>query len=228
MDDKLKDSKTWAYVGVFAQEMERQLEAHRERGDRPGWTKAWPMELLGSAFEQIEKLSSLLNSIRGSSQSDPHLPDPVRAEFLRRCAHVANFAMMAADSLGVLPTPRPEEEIRLALGANAGESTEDALARYTAAVRLACVQELDSVPASPSCKYAAQYLRENTPGAQLFRRMYVERLGYHVMLTGVVEPERPASDGALLKDGDDSTREGSENGHAPGCLDDMCGDCDMK
>jgi len=123
-------SPTWPYVLAFAQQMERQLSRHRDRGDRPGWMSAEPRDLVLEMKVQTDKAGDLVEKLRMMGETRPELPD-VLAVLLKRCAHAANFAMMVADRLGALDVehlgpgmlPPPEA---LAVERSAGDAPETA------------------------------------------------------------------------------------------------------
>lgn len=159
-----KTSPTWPIVGTFAMEMERQLRLHADRGDRPGWMAVAPVELIQAVLEQATMASDI---VMAPVRRGVALSDEKRHELLRRCAHVANFAMMTADALGALPEERRGnrmlttteaaarqsillaeiERFRRDIRAERLESTEDALLRYTSTVRLAVAKELENYAA---------------------------------------------------------------------------------
>lgn len=100
----LQHSPTWPYVERFSLEMERQLDLHRDRGDRPGWMTTSPATLMEALYEQAEKAAGLvMRLVIGVPLGKPD----IRPELLRRCAHIANFAMMVADSARALGEPVP-------------------------------------------------------------------------------------------------------------------------
>lgn len=204
----LKKSPTWPFVGQFARlAMERQLSLHRDRGDRPGWMRASPDDLFQALLEQTQKASDVLMRIM---MNPPAVPPEVKAQLLKHLGHIANFAMMVADCTGSLPEPSDDdrlltalkaeknsslvgylsvtpamsilEEVRLAIGANSGESIDNSILRYTAAVRLGCARALElhakkiEGQTPPACysgppiaqvvaswRWAAAFLREGLP-----------------------------------------------------------------
>lgn len=87
-------------VQRFAEEMERQLQANEHKG---GWEDCTQEFLLS---ELNKNKVRLLEAIYGHN--------PIRREekILRRCANIANFAMMVADNWGgefLQKKPKPEE-----------------------------------------------------------------------------------------------------------------------
>jgi len=76
---------TWLFVFEFARLMEGKLEKNRHKGDREGWLRKTPQDLLFLLRKEVEELEGALNS--GS-------PEDVESE----AADVANFAMMVMDS----------------------------------------------------------------------------------------------------------------------------------
>lgn len=80
------DSPTWTYVLAFARRMEAKLDRNRHKGNREGWLKDEPIDLLARLVEEVVELQHALDR----EQS----PDTISAE----AADVANFALMVADA----------------------------------------------------------------------------------------------------------------------------------
>lgn len=78
-------SPTWSLVLQFAEMMEQKLDANRHKGNREGWAKIPPRELLRLLRREVRELDEAIN-----------LGGDVAAE----AADVANFAMMIADMCG--------------------------------------------------------------------------------------------------------------------------------
>lgn len=81
----MSEKTTEQCVVEFGRAMEAKLAKNRRKGDRAGWLKLAPPELLRLLRGEVEELAMALES--GTA-------DDVESE----CADVANFAMMVADS----------------------------------------------------------------------------------------------------------------------------------
>jgi len=79
-------SPTIPHVLKFAEAMEGKLAKNRHKGDREGWLKNDPWELLTRLKQETRELELALEFRQD--------PDSV----LKECADIANFAMMVADS----------------------------------------------------------------------------------------------------------------------------------
>lgn len=80
------DSPTWPYVLAFARQMEGKLDQNRHKGNREGWLKDAPIDLLARLVEEVVELQHAID--RGWPTDD------VDGE----AADVANFALMVADA----------------------------------------------------------------------------------------------------------------------------------
>lgn len=80
------DSPTWPYVLAFARQMEGKLDQNRHKGNREGWLKDAPIDLLARLVEEVVELQHAID--RGWPTDD------VAGE----AADVANFALMVADA----------------------------------------------------------------------------------------------------------------------------------
>jgi hypothetical protein len=94
------DSPTWSSVMDFAQEMERKLSLHRDRGNREGWLIETPRWLFERMLTEVEELGSALGvpiviSV-GVKDEEPDGEEPGQ-----ECADVANLAMMLRDRLAL-------------------------------------------------------------------------------------------------------------------------------
>jgi hypothetical protein len=88
------DSPTWEHVMDFAEEMERKLSLHRDRGNREGWLIETPRWLFERMLREVVELGDALGypvTIRvGRATPDGEEPG-------QECADVANLAMMVRD-----------------------------------------------------------------------------------------------------------------------------------
>jgi NTP pyrophosphatase (non-canonical NTP hydrolase) len=79
-----KNSPTWPHILRFAKIMEHKLSLNRHKGDRTGWLKADPEQLLDFLDDEVEELAE---AMQGNENSNVIL----------EAADVANFAMMISD-----------------------------------------------------------------------------------------------------------------------------------
>jgi hypothetical protein len=303
LDELLRSSSpTWPYVGAFANEMER--DARTFPVDAPEFMGVAGM--LTSCFESVQAISRM---VAEWNEDVSRLPVEKRPEARRLTARIGTLAHLLAFRLDALPKPVKGqrlmsedkaaqrqlhllgelEKVRVLLGANPGESVEDALYRYTAAVQLGCAKSLDVYAqairggasiAPPSAEVgvlvAAAALRGNvelhfdTAAVQqpdVFRRFLEDRWAefQQGVVDGILprfcaevlgELTSPSAKEALRSllesyepigalrlnvvpeyepgttepDGDDPLPASgvTDEGRAAGCLDPMCGDCDMK
>lgn len=75
-------------VKKFAQEMEKQLQANEHKG---GWKKCNDYLLYKGIEHNARELVQTLMMAEGN-----------KADIIRRCANIANYAMMIADNFGGL------------------------------------------------------------------------------------------------------------------------------
>jgi hypothetical protein len=167
LDELLRSSSpTWPFVGAFAVEMERDM---RQNPLSMSLDVVPAAVIMGAAFDALQALSRIVVDWDENSPHDERggflAPDAaMRAQ--RLTASLAVQALRLATRLGVLKeSPKGQrlvsedkaaqrqlhlfgdlEKVRVLLGANPGESMEDALYRYTAAVQLGCAKRLETPP----------------------------------------------------------------------------------
>jgi hypothetical protein len=89
--DLLADSPTFRHVLDFAFRMEAKLAKNRHKGDRDGWLKDHPWDLVERILDEtLEVQTSFIDT--GTEIFSPE-PEKTADE----CADVANFCMMTAD-----------------------------------------------------------------------------------------------------------------------------------
>lgn len=94
----LADSPTLLYVIKFAARMEAKLEKNRHKGDRNGWLKDHPWELVERMLDEtVEVQQSFTAHSEGIDSPDPE-------KTADECADVANFCMMVADRVTFQPS----------------------------------------------------------------------------------------------------------------------------
>lgn len=93
----LADSPTWPYVLAFAKRMEAKLAKNRHKGDRDGWIKYNPRDLLARLDEETTELDAALFAV---ARKD-NIVAREREQIINEAADVANFAMMIADIYGM-------------------------------------------------------------------------------------------------------------------------------
>lgn len=88
-------SPTWPYVLAFAKRMESKLEKNRHKGDRDGWLKDHPWNLVERILDEtVEVQQCFANTAAGNVALIT-----TAEEAADECADVANFCMMVADSV---------------------------------------------------------------------------------------------------------------------------------
>src|SRR5690606_29252156 len=80
-DLRLPVSPTWPFVSAFSAEMEKKLAENRHKGDREGWLKHSPRDLLDRLLDEVFELR---DEVRNGHSSEAVLGE---------AADVANFAM---------------------------------------------------------------------------------------------------------------------------------------
>lgn len=96
-------------LGAFVERMQRELAANGGKGDRPGWTRDTPRDLLAEIQHHYVKLHTVVVEFDREEQGLPSRPVPWGATMATRhliaefAADVANMAMMLADRCGALP-----------------------------------------------------------------------------------------------------------------------------
>ena len=93
----LGESPTFKYVLDFAFRMESKLEKNRHKGDREGWLKDHPWELVERMLDEtVEVQQSFTAHSEGIDSPNPE-------KTADECADVANFCMMVADNVTTNP-----------------------------------------------------------------------------------------------------------------------------
>ena len=101
------DSPTWPYVLAFAHRMEAKLVKNRHKGDRAGWMKDHPWELVERMLEETVEVQQCFTA----RPEDMDCPDPEKTA--DECADVANFCMMVADRVQPFAgVAAPEKELK--------------------------------------------------------------------------------------------------------------------
>lgn len=98
---KLMESPTWPYVLKFAERMEAKLAKNRHKGDREGWLKDNPWNLVERILDETVELQQCF-STDGAGAGVWLLKTP--EETADECADVANFCMMVADRVKFQPS----------------------------------------------------------------------------------------------------------------------------
>lgn len=89
-------SPTWPYVLAFAIRMEAKLEKNRHKGDREGWIKDDPEDLISRLKQELVDLETEVEH-----RIEPGVVGVGSVESIAgEAADVANFAMMIADVCG--------------------------------------------------------------------------------------------------------------------------------
>jgi hypothetical protein len=98
--EKCMPSPTWPHVLKFAARMEAKLEKNRHKGDRAGWLKDHPWNLVERVLDETVELQQCF-SASGTGRFVPPVVSLVKTpeETADECADVANFCMMVADSV---------------------------------------------------------------------------------------------------------------------------------
>ena len=91
--DLLADSPTWPHVLAFAKRMEAKLAKNRHKGDREGWLKDHPWNLVERILDETVELQRCFTAIGAHTVNLTRTPEETADE----CADVANFCMMTAD-----------------------------------------------------------------------------------------------------------------------------------
>jgi hypothetical protein len=103
----LADSPTLLHVLKFAERMEAKLAKNRHKGDRAGWMKDHPWDLVERVLDETTELQATFKDIG----SDILCPEPSKTA--DECADVANFCMMVADRV---TSPQPGLPYRIPVG----------------------------------------------------------------------------------------------------------------
>jgi NTP pyrophosphatase (non-canonical NTP hydrolase) len=93
--DGLADSPTWPYVLAFAKRMEAKLAKNRHKGDRAGWLKDHPWNLVERILDETVEVQQCFKELPTGDIMLAKTPEETADE----CADVANFCMMVADSV---------------------------------------------------------------------------------------------------------------------------------
>ena len=93
-------TRSWPSVRAFANRMEAKLDENIHKGDRDGWLKDVPHDLLRRLREEVDELEEAMK-FWGSHGADGQIPAAVD-RITREAADVGNFAMMIADWYGGL------------------------------------------------------------------------------------------------------------------------------
>lgn len=89
----LADSPTLLHVLKFAARMEKKLAANRHKGDRQGWMKDHPWNLVERILDETVEVQQCFTAIGAHTVNLTRTPEETADE----CADVANFCMMVAD-----------------------------------------------------------------------------------------------------------------------------------
>lgn len=105
----LADSPTWPHVLAFAMRMEAMLAKNRHKGDRDGWLKDHPWNLVERVLDETVEVQECFATDGAGETWLVKTPEETADE----CADVANFCMMVADRLTApksanVPDQRPE------------------------------------------------------------------------------------------------------------------------
>ena len=85
-------SETWPHVLAFARLMEAKLEKNRHKGNREGWLKDHPWDLVERMLDETVEVQQCF-----TEGSDGRIEFEDVESLSKECADVANFAMMIAD-----------------------------------------------------------------------------------------------------------------------------------
>lgn len=97
--DLLCESPTFKHVLAFAFRMESKLAKNRHKGDRAGWLKDHPWNLVERILDETVEVQQCF-----SNHSDGQVwMDKPAKETADECADVANFCMMVADRVTYSP-----------------------------------------------------------------------------------------------------------------------------
>lgn len=89
----LADSPTFKHVLDFAFRMESKLAKNRHKGDRDGWLKDHPWNLVERILDETVEVQQCFTAIGAHTVNLTRTPEETADE----CADVANFCMMTAD-----------------------------------------------------------------------------------------------------------------------------------
>lgn len=89
----LADSPTFEHILNFAFRMEAKLEKNRHKGDREGWLKDHPWNLVERILDETVEVQQCFVNTEGGGVVLCETPEKTADE----CADVANFCMMTAD-----------------------------------------------------------------------------------------------------------------------------------
>lgn len=89
----LADSPTFKHVLDFAFRMEAKLAKNRHKGDRDGWLKDHPWNLVERILDETVEVQQCFTAIGAHTVKLKRTPEKTADE----CADVANFCMMTAD-----------------------------------------------------------------------------------------------------------------------------------
>jgi len=92
VDLALAQSPTWPHVLVFAKRMEAKLAQNRHKGDREGWLKDDPWNLVERMLDETVEVQHCF-TLGSDGRADYDNAEKLADE----CADVANFCMMIAD-----------------------------------------------------------------------------------------------------------------------------------
>jgi len=93
LDATLNNSPTWPHVLAFAKRMEAKLAKNRHKGDRAGWLKEHPWNLVERILDETVEVQQCFTAIGSHTVNLTKTPE----ETANECADVANFCMMVAD-----------------------------------------------------------------------------------------------------------------------------------
>lgn len=97
----LAESPTFEHVLNFAFRMEAKLAANRHKGDREGWMKDHPWNLVERILDETVEVQQCFNTDGAGTVWLVKTPEQTADE----CADVANFCMMTADRVLSANTP---------------------------------------------------------------------------------------------------------------------------
>lgn len=89
------NSPTWPHVLAFALRMEAKLEKNRHKGDRAGWLKDHPWDLVERILDETVEVQECFANTTDGGVAPIKTPEEIADE----CADVANFCMMLADKV---------------------------------------------------------------------------------------------------------------------------------
>lgn len=103
----LADSPTLLHVLKFAARMEKKLAANRHKGDREGWLKDHPWDLVERVLDETVEVQQSF-----SRDGDGHIWCDNCEKTADECADVANFCMMVADRVTLKESANDEAQRR--------------------------------------------------------------------------------------------------------------------